>query len=321
MYTIKNVSMITGIGVHTLRAWEKRHSVVNPSRSSSGRRFYSDEDIDKLKLVAILNKTGAQISSIAKLSDMELRERVGQLSESELYPEEDDKLHGSLFILKKAFELKAQDVIFHEFESMGHELEHGTYRLKSYISKLIVPFYEYVVKHDELNPSTRTLGRTVYSLFAANLRGVLSQVVEDHKKSHPVKAQMQLQPSHEAPILVGSSGTVKGEIDSLICCIKSYLNGKEALYIGPQVDKDMISEIIDHVPSRKVVITDRYVSIRPTPKLFDLMKELPGEKLQNIEFAVLIHRFDEMQKMEFENCDKVEVLNSFDSIDKYFSAS
>lgn len=320
MYTIKNVSMITGIGVHTLRAWEKRYSVVNPSRSPSGRRFYSDEDIEKLKLITTLNKTGEQISSIAKLSDEQLRERVGSLSEAELYPEEDDKLHGSLFILKKAFELNAQDVIFHEFESMSHEIESGTYRLKSYVNKLIVPFYEHVVEQDEVNPNSRALGRTVYTLLASNLRGVLSQVVDEHKKSHPEK-EGKATSAEDAPILVGSSGTVKGEIDSLICCIKSYFNGKEAIYIGPMVDKDVISEFIDHMPSKKVVITDRYVSIRPTPRLFDLMKDLPNEKLQDIEFAVLIHKLNELQRVEFENSDKVQVLNSFDSIDQYFSAS
>lgn len=320
MYTIKNVSMITGIGVHTLRAWEKRYSVVNPSRSPSGRRFYSDEDIEKLKLITTLNKTGEQISSIAKLTDEQLRERVGSLSEAELYPEEDDKLHGSLFILKKAFELNAQDVIFHEFESMSHEIESGTYRLKSYVNKLIVPFYEHVVEQDEVNPNSRALGRTVYTLLASNLRGVLSQVVDEHKKNHPEK-EGKATSAEDAPILVGSSGTVKGEIDSLICCIKSYFNGKEAIYIGPMVDKDVISEFIDHMPSKKVVITDRYVSIRPTPRLFDLMKDLPNEKLQDIEFAVLIHKLNELQRVEFENSDKVQVLNSFDSIDQYFSAS
>lgn len=315
MYTIKNVSMITGIGVHTLRAWEKRYSVVTPSRSSSGRRTYSEEDIEKLKLISTLNKTGEQISSIAKLSDEELVERVGQLSEAELYPEENEKLHGSLFILKKAFELGAQDVIFHEFESLSHELEQGTFRLKSYVNKLVVPFYEFTVELDETRPNTRALGRTVYSLVASNLRGVLSQLVDEFKNEHAKDAVK------ESPVLVGSSGSVKGEIDSLICCIKSFLNGKEAIYIGPMVDKDMINEIVDHMPSKKVVITDRYVSLRPTPKLFDLMKDLPNDKLQDVEFAVLVHKLNEMQKVEFENSDKVQVLNSFDSIDQYFSAS
>lgn len=314
MYTIKNVSMITGIGVHTLRAWEKRYGVVKPERSSSGRRYYSDDDIEKLKLIATLNKTGEQISQIAKLSFDELTLKVGNLSEKDLYPEEDDKLATSLFILKQAFDLQVQDVLFHEFENMNEELKNKTYRFKSLVNKLIVPFYEHVIAKDESNSSLRPFCRTIYSLIAANLKTVLAQVIDDFQ------AENKSEESDKQPVLVGSSGTVKGEIDSLIVCIKSYLSGKEALYIGPLVDKDVISEFIDNMDSKKVVITDRYVSFRPHPRLFDLMKELPKEKLQEVEFAVLLHRLNEMQRLEFENSDKVEVIKNFDSMDHYFAS-
>lgn len=273
MYTIKNVSMITGIGVHTLRAWEKRHSVVTPARSSSGRRFYSDEDIEKLKLIRILNKTGEQISSIAKLSYEQLHDRVGQLSESELYPEEDNKIHGSLFILKKAFDLNAQDVISHELESMGHELDNGTYRLKSYLNKLIVPFYEYVVERDEVDPHTRVLGITVYNLLASTLRGVLSQIVgndttslrsQGSQSTQGIQTHSQIPEGTQKPILVGCSDTVKGEVESLIHYIRSDLNGKEAIYVGPMVDENTTSGFMDHLPSKKLAITtERYVSQSP----------------------------------------------------------
>lgn len=318
MYTIKNVSMITGIGVHTLRAWEKRYAVVVPERSSTGRRFYSDEDVEKLKLISTLNKTGEQISHIAKLSFDELRERVGSLSEKELYPEEENKINTSLFILKQAFSLQIQDILFHEFENMNEELKNNNYRTKSLLNKLIVPFYEHVIMADEENVNMRPFCRTIYSLIAANLKTILAQVIDQHMNQGPQEIS-ELAPKH-SPILVGSSGTVKGEIDSLVVCIKSYLSGKEALYIGPLVDKDLISEFIDNMDSKKVVITDRYVSFRTHPRLFDLMKELPSEKLQEVEFAVLLHRLNEMQRMEFENSDKVEVLRSFDSMDQYFAS-
>ncbi|GEM_PF-2345639 len=319
MYTIKNVSMITGIGVHTLRAWEKRYAVVIPERSSTGRRFYSEANIEKLKLISTLNKTGEQISQIAKLSLEELKEQVGSLSEKDLYPEEDNKLETSLFILKQAFSLQVQDVLFHEFENMNEELKRNTYRLKSLVNKLIVPFYEHVILVDEENINMRPFCRTVYSLIASNLKTVLAQVIDQYMAQESSVVNFD-GVGKDGPILVGSAGTVKGEIDSLIVCIKSYLNGKEALYIGSLVDKDMISEFIDNMSSKKVVITDRYVSFRAHPRLFDVMKELPSEKLQEVEFAVLLHRLNEMQRMEFENSDKVEVLRSFDSMDHYFAS-
>jgi len=314
MYTIKNVSMITGIGVHTLRAWEKRYGVVKPERSDSGRRFYSDEDIEKLKLIVTLNKTGEQISHIAKLSDEKLRESVGNLSEKELYPEEDNKLQSSLFILKKAFEIQVQDVLFHEFESMVEEVHKGTFRMKALVNNLLVPFYEFVLAKEEENQNYRPLARTVYSLMTNNLKNIMTQVIDDFNREEKSSEGVE-------PIVVGSSGTVKGEIDSLICCIKSYLNGKEALYIGSLVDKDTLSEFIDNLPAKKLVLTDRYVSFRTHPRLFDLMRDIPNEKLQDIEFAVLLHRLNELQKMEFAHSDKVQVLGSFDSMDQYFSAS
>ncbi|MCR9205288.1 MAG: MerR family transcriptional regulator, partial [Halobacteriovoraceae bacterium] len=166
MYTIKNVSMMTGIGVHTLRAWEKRYGVVKPERSSTGRRFYSDDDIEKLKLITTLNKTGEQISHIAKLSFDELVDRVGNLSEKELYPEEDNKLATSLFILKQAFSLQVQDVLFHEFENLKEELKNDSFRLKTLINDLIVPFYEFVIEADERDINMRPFCRTVYSLIS-----------------------------------------------------------------------------------------------------------------------------------------------------------
>jgi len=264
-------------------------------------------------LITTLNKTGEQISHIAKLTFQELTEKVSGLSEKDLYPQEENKLATSLFILKQAFGLQVQDVLFHEFDNLKEELKNDQFRLKVLISDLIVPFYEYIIEVDEKDSNNSSFCRTIYSLIAEHLKTVLAQVIDEFQKN-------KVGEDDTGPILVGSSGTVKGEIDSLIVCIKSYLNNKEAMYIGPLVSKDMISEFIDNMSSKKVVITDRYVSFRPHPRFFDLMKDMPSEKLQDVEFAVLLHRLNEMQRFEFENSDKVEILNSFDSMDQYFAS-
>ena len=72
-YSIQVVSNITGIGVHTLRAWEKRYKAVVPERSENGRRMYKDSDVEKLKLLAELCSIGNQIGTIANLSIEELK--------------------------------------------------------------------------------------------------------------------------------------------------------------------------------------------------------------------------------------------------------
>lgn len=70
--SIGAVSKITGISVHTLRAWEKRYSVVDVDRTSSGRRIYSANDVNRLRLLKSLTQAGHSIGNVARLSDGQL---------------------------------------------------------------------------------------------------------------------------------------------------------------------------------------------------------------------------------------------------------
>ena len=71
-YNIQVVSNITGVSIHTLRAWEKRYATVNPERTDTGRRVYSEGDVKKLKTLKQLSTMGHSIGTIAKLSQDEL---------------------------------------------------------------------------------------------------------------------------------------------------------------------------------------------------------------------------------------------------------
>src|SRR6187401_688956 len=50
LYPIRAVSRLTGIGIDTLRAWERRYRAVEPVRDRRGR-MYSDEDVARLRLL------------------------------------------------------------------------------------------------------------------------------------------------------------------------------------------------------------------------------------------------------------------------------
>jgi len=52
-YPIRAVSKLTGIGIDTLRAWERRHSAVTPIRDDRGR-LYTEADIARLRLANIM---------------------------------------------------------------------------------------------------------------------------------------------------------------------------------------------------------------------------------------------------------------------------
>ena len=66
-YSIGMVSARTGLSVHVIRAWERRYGAVVPARSATGRRIYSQGDIDHLVLLKRLTDRGMRISHIAGL--------------------------------------------------------------------------------------------------------------------------------------------------------------------------------------------------------------------------------------------------------------
>lgn len=68
----------SGLTPHVIRAWERRYGAVSPDRTDSNRRLYSDEEIDRLRLLAALTQTGHRIGDIARLSTEALRERATQ---------------------------------------------------------------------------------------------------------------------------------------------------------------------------------------------------------------------------------------------------
>lgn len=73
-FVIKYVAAQTGLSQHVIRIWEKRYHAVQPLRSQTNRRFYSQEDIHKLSLLKELTERGHSIGKIAEFSLDELRD-------------------------------------------------------------------------------------------------------------------------------------------------------------------------------------------------------------------------------------------------------
>jgi methanogenic corrinoid protein MtbC1 len=61
-YNIKAVSKMLGIQAGTLRAWERRYSIVQPHRNEAGHRLYTDEQVYILKWLVNKVNQGFTIS-------------------------------------------------------------------------------------------------------------------------------------------------------------------------------------------------------------------------------------------------------------------
>ena len=84
IFEISAVARLTGISPHVLRVWERRYQVVEPQRSESRRRQYTQEDIQRLSLLKTLVDNGHAIGSIAKLTTPQLEERLSGVLENRI---------------------------------------------------------------------------------------------------------------------------------------------------------------------------------------------------------------------------------------------
>ena len=70
------VSERTGLSPDLLRVWERRYGAVEPSRAPDGQREYSDEDVERLRLLRLATLVGRNIGQVAGLSTEELTRLV-----------------------------------------------------------------------------------------------------------------------------------------------------------------------------------------------------------------------------------------------------
>ncbi len=73
LYAIKVAARRSGLTTHAIRIWEKRYRAVVPDRTSTNRRLYSEEEIERLRLLKGLTELGHAISQLAPLSTEKLK--------------------------------------------------------------------------------------------------------------------------------------------------------------------------------------------------------------------------------------------------------
>ena len=67
LYPIREVARLTGVNPVTLRAWERRYGLIQPTRTDSGHRLYSQADIEAVRSVLAWIERGVAVSKVGRL--------------------------------------------------------------------------------------------------------------------------------------------------------------------------------------------------------------------------------------------------------------
>ena len=119
VYSIKDLEKLSGIKAHTIRIWEQRYGIIQPGRTQTNIRFYTDENLKLLLNIALLNKNGIKISKIAKMRDEEILEKVAAISEVNF--ENDVQLDALTLSMIEMDEYKFDRIISTNIQQLGFE--------------------------------------------------------------------------------------------------------------------------------------------------------------------------------------------------------
>lgn len=218
-YTIKTVCIQTGIRPVTLRAWERRHEVLNPFRSNNRYRLYSERDVAVLRWIKSRVDEGISISNAV----YELRSLQKKGIWPQAIPEAPTAISVSHASPPERYTQQIyQALIKHDEISAGDLLReaHAIFDLMTICSEI-------------LTPALVEIGEAWY-------RGDI-RVTTEHFASAFVRGKLlsliQAYPSRRSSpsILIGSAPTEQHEIGSLMIAVLLRSLGYRVEYLGPDI--------------------------------------------------------------------------------------
>ena len=225
-YNIQMVSKLTGISIHTLRAWEKRYQAVVPLRDDSGRRAYNDKELEKLKLLGKICSLGGSIGNLANLEITDLKSLMSKFQKSDPYKEESpvqvisdepvdtQKVLNHLLLALQDFKL---DIISHEL----HKLK-ITMSTKDLSFNILIPLLQEIGFRVNNNTLTIAQEHALSSIIRFHLGQFVYQNYERKRKKGQIATLATPEGEyHEFGILLAS-----------LLCIH---HGLSFYYLGPNM--------------------------------------------------------------------------------------
>jgi MerR family transcriptional regulator, light-induced transcriptional regulator len=84
-HPIQLAARLTGLSTHVIRIWEQRYHAVEPKRTPTNHRLYSQSDLDRLSLLRDVTRAGHNIGQMARLSNEKLRALAANASGPKLH--------------------------------------------------------------------------------------------------------------------------------------------------------------------------------------------------------------------------------------------
>jgi len=223
-YPIRAVSLMTGVSIDTLRAWERRYNAVTPVRDGRGR-MYSDADVRRIKRLRDTVAAGHAIGRVAAMSDEQLT-RMALAGAPAVVAAARRAPHAP--VLNTASIIEALE----RFDAATVETElaraAALLRAPELLRDVLVPVLTEVGERWH-----NGRGRIAHEhLLSASVRNILGSLLRVHQKAGMPETLLFATPAGE-----------RHEFGTLGAAMMAASGGLGAIYLGPDLPSDDIVEV------------------------------------------------------------------------------
>jgi len=246
-HPIQVVARRAGLTPELLRAWEKRYGVVEPGRTGGGQRLYSDEDIQRLRLLRLAIQGGRRIGNVSSLETAELvalieEDRGEGFSEAVESPTVDEQVEGANRRPARVVEDALDAALALDEPRLTHLLERAVIltRPETLISEILAPLMRRVGElwHEgEIRPAHE-------HLLSSVVRGVLSRIT--------VASQPQEAPHH---LVVATPMGQRHEIGAMLAAATAAMEGWRVTYLGADLPAEDIATVVQETRAEAVALS------------------------------------------------------------------
>lgn len=298
VHPIQVVSKRTGLRADVIRAWERRYGAVEPRRSDTGRRMYTDEDVERLGLLGRATRSGRRIGDVARLDMEALRHLV----------EEDERAVAAVSTTMSGtpqgaresdlIEVAMADVAAMDAPGLERHLFKASVKLTVplLLDGLISPLFRRIgreVREGRLRIANEHMATAVTRSFLGALRATSdpTQVIGPHL------------------IVTTPAGQVH-ELGALMAALAAASQGWKVVYLGPDLPADEIAAAAEQTGAEAIALSIMCLEADPRLRgeLLRLRRHLPdavifagGDAVENgfpaladID-ALVIHNFAEFR--------------------------
>lgn len=254
-HSIGAVARKTGLSTYVIRVWEKRYRAIEPDRTETRRRLFSDRQIERLTLLKKATEMGESISQVSTLSDEALKKLVGDTRVS-VRSGRDEPVSDSSEAVTEYLQISFDAV--RNLDAIA--LENALNDAAVAVSKPVL--------------LEKILGPLMYKIGDLWREGHL-RVVHEHMASAVVRTFLgnlasTYRPTGHAPAIIITTPVGQWhEFGALMVVIAALRAGWRALYLGPNIPADEIANAVKTNDARAVALSLIYPSDDP-----DIEREL-----------------------------------------------